>query len=141
MARRKRYLPRLDVVFSRRDRNNGKPLLNVAAQDMEASIEPRAVAAINQDIEATGRVRAGDISGKIGHDKMIYQKITDVVISDSETPVAHTLGVVPLYYHFVVKGTGYVDSAPDVWQTRPPDATAVYLQASATAHVDIIVRG
>lgn len=131
----------MKVEITRRDRHNEKPLLDVSVDDLEAVVASDSVAALNEDISIQGRVRAGDIAGKLSHAKMIYEKIADARIQTTETAIPHRLGVVPLYYHVNVKNRGYAMGAPSVWETKGADSTALYLQADIEAYVDIVVRG
>jgi hypothetical protein len=141
MSKRRHYLVDFKPTISRRDKKDTK-LSGSTVDDLVVSLSPDAIAAINADADQAQRgVKSSDIKGNISHTKTIFVEIRDAVIQTTESPIPHKLGKVPVYYHINVKSTGYTVGTPTVWETRKPDATAIYLQADTAAYVDIIVRG
>lgn len=142
MAKRRHYLATRTVRLSRPDRKNEATIAALAVDDLKAEIDPQFVAALNEDLDNLHRnILPANIKGQVPYAKIKHTVLKDVVIRTVETLVPHSLGAVPAFYHVNVKSTGYYGSAPSVWETAPPDAVSIYLQADAEATVDVIVRG
>lgn len=139
MARRRNFIPEGRIEVTRNDRLEDEPIAGLKIRDLGFAIAPDVIAAINEDLDQIHRdIREGNIKGTMSHQKLNHQVVEGVVLNSStETVVPHSLGYVPLYYHVNVKS----DEGETWYESRRADDKAVYLTASGTMTVDVIIRG
>jgi len=103
---------------------------------VEVQLDDQAVQALNEDIDDVYKnIRGHNIRGQIGHSKLRSKKIQNLALTTNEAAIPHSLGVTP-------EGIQVVPLTNGVWyQSKKPDATCIYLTASAAMTVDIKVEG
>ncbi len=103
--------------------------------NLTGEVEPDAVAAINEDLDAAFQfVDRSNLGKDISDSKIKQVRIDGVVLGTSERSIPHGLGVNPTY-------TVYPKSAVVWYETRIPDQTNIFLAAADTLTVDIVAKG
>lgn len=136
MAKRRHHLGTIDIKVTRKDRKNDEPIGDLKLEDLEFTIDEKAVAAINEDFDNLHRNIRDENIREVSARKIKNSVITSVAIATDVTIIPHTLGIVPHDYRVTPLGS---DTA--WYQSKAPDANNVYLVAPTAMTANIIVEG
>lgn len=136
MARRQHSLGEVSVILTRKDGKETNTLDGLKLSDIEAKIEPAAVAAIDQDFDSLFRgVADENLKKGIRNEKLKNVILRNIVLGTDEIIVNHGFGYAPHFYNVIPKSNV-------VWyESREPDTSNVYLIAAAAVTVDVIIQG
>lgn len=142
MAKRRHFMNDIKVIMRRKDRLNDESIGNLTLDDFEIEIDPKSVAAINEDTDQVYRgIRSDNIRDQIGYGKLKWVKQTDVKLDTTETSIGHPFKDTMAFYHVVPHSPDVSGSVPSWYQSRRSDNRAIYLIADGPLTVDVIIRG
>lgn len=134
MGNRSGYINEMKVEIRRKDGKDGA-IGGLKLSDIELNVADDVVGQVNRHLDDIyNGVRNENIRGQIDPAK-IRQESYSIVIGTAETKVPHGLGQKPTEYCVTPKEQGVW------WQSRAPDTSYLYLQATAAISVDVVIKG